>query len=65
VPTLAVAAQEEHLVLNVTAGLIIQLLNLVVEALPLGEILGVFKFLIGGIGAVEETKVHGSLYIEK
>lgn len=61
--TLTVAAEKEHLVLDVLAGVRVQLLDLVVESFPLGEVLAlVLKHLVGGVGAVDEAKVDSSLY---
>lgn len=63
VVTLTVAAEEEHLVLDVLARLRVQLLNLVVEALPLSEVLAlVLEHLVGRVSAVDEAKVDSSLY---
>lgn len=60
---LTVAAKEEHFVLDVLARLRVQLLDLMVEALPLGEVLTlVLEHLVGGIRAVDEAKVDSSLY---
>lgn len=60
--TLTVAAEEEHFVLDVLARLRVQLLDLMVEALPLSEVLAlVLQHLVGRIGAVDEAKVDSSL----
>lgn len=62
VPTLAMAAEEKHLVLDILVGLVVQLLNLVIEALPLGEVLAMMlQRLVCGISTVDETKVDSSL----
>jgi hypothetical protein len=60
------ATEEEHLVLDVFVRVGVQLLDLVVEAFPLGEVLAlVLKHLVGGVGAVEKAKVDSSLYGER
>jgi hypothetical protein len=53
-PALAVAAEEEHLVLCLVGGLLVQLVDVVVEALPLRES-GVFVVRI--VGAVDQAEV--------
>ena len=59
VVTLTVAAEEEHLVLDILARLRVQLLDLVVEALPLSEVLAlVLEHLVGRVGTVDEAKVY-------
>lgn len=61
--TLTMAAEEEHLVLDILVGVGVQLLDLVVEALPLGEVLAlVLKHLVSGVSAVDEAEVDSSLY---
>jgi hypothetical protein len=63
VVALTVAAEEEHLVLDVLVRLLVQLLDLVVEAFPLSEVLAiVLELLVGGVGAVDEAKVDSSLH---
>ena len=62
---LTVAAEEEYLVLDVLVGLLVQLLDLVVEAFPLSGVLAiVLELLVGGVGAVDEAKVDSSLYTQ-
>ena len=61
VPALAVAAQEKNLVLDIAVRVLVQLLHLVVEALPLSERLGILQLMIRRIGAVDETKVDCGL----
>jgi hypothetical protein len=57
------AAKEKHLVLDIIVRVGVQLLDLVVEALPLGEVLAlVLKHLVSGVGAVDEAEVDSSLY---
>jgi hypothetical protein len=56
------AAEEEHLVLDIIARVRVQLLDLVVEAFPLGEVLAlVLKHLVGGVSAVDKAEVGSSL----
>lgn len=60
--TLTMAAEEEHLVLDIIVRVGVQLLDLVVEALPLGKVLAlVLKHLVGGVAAVDETEVDSRL----
>lgn len=58
-------AEEEHLVLNILVRVGVQLLDLVVEAFPLGKVLAlVLKHRVSGVSAVDETKVDSSLYVK-
>jgi hypothetical protein len=60
-PSLAVAAEEEHLVLCLMRGVLIQLVDLVVEALPQREF-GIFAICVCVVGAVDEAEVVCCLF---
>lgn len=62
-PSLAVAAHEEHLVgaLVLLAALAVERLDVVGEALPLGLPVVRIEPGICGVGPVDETKVEGGL----
>lgn len=53
VPSLAVAAQEQNLVLDVLGGIVIELGDLVIEALPWRERLMLLDVLVCGVSAVD------------
>ena len=59
VVAVAVSAQVEQLVLGATRSLAVELGDLVLEALPLGQVVGGMESVVGGIGAVDEAKVCG------
>lgn len=58
---ISVATEEEDFVFNILGGLIVELLNLVVEALPLCQGLVGLELSIRWIGAVDEAEVDGGL----
>lgn len=64
VPSLAVAAHEEHLEVDalVLAALVVQRLDIVGEALPLGLLVVRVELGITGVGPVDETKVPVGLW---
>jgi hypothetical protein len=61
VPAISVATEEEDLIFHVLVRVIVELLDLVVEALPLCHGLVVLELFIRRIGAVDEAEVNGCL----
>ena len=59
VVAVTVSAHVKQLVFDATRSLAIELGYLVLEALPLGQILVGMKSGIGGICAIDETKIRG------
>ena len=57
VPAISVATEEEYFVLYVTGGVIVELLDLVVEPLPLCQGLVVLELFIRRVSAVDEAEV--------
>lgn len=55
---IAMTAHVEELVLDVVWRVLIELVDLVLEALPLCQVV-VFQGGIGGVGAVDEAEVRG------
>ena len=55
----AVAAHVEELVLGAAGGVAVELAELVLEALPLGEIVVGVEGGVGWVGAVDEAEVCG------
>lgn len=64
-PSLAVATHEEHLVsglvLLVLAAVVVEGLDVVGEALPLGLLVARVELCISGVSPVEKTKVEVGL----
>lgn len=61
-PALAVAAEEEEFVLDALGRVLVQSLDLVVEAFPLGLGLRVLKIAIRWVGAVDKAEVGCGLW---
>lgn len=54
-PSFAVTAQEQNLVLDMFGGFLIETGNLVVEAFPLSEVLLIV--LVRGVSAVDQAEI--------
>jgi hypothetical protein len=61
VPAISVATEEKDLVFHIFVGVIVELLDLVVETLPLRHRLVVLELFIRRVGAVDEAEVNGCL----
>lgn len=59
----SVSTHIEYLVLNMTTALMVQASNLMLESLPLSLFVSGIEFLVGLVGAADQTKVHGRLRV--
>lgn len=60
-PPFAMAAEKENFILDILGRVIIQLLHLMVEALPLGILRMLLELGVRRVGAVDEAKVDCGL----